>query len=213
MLFGDQSPSELLARIAALVIALTVHEWAHAWSAYKLGDTTARDLGRLTLDPRKHLDPMGSLMMLVAGFGWAKPVPINPERLGRQGVVWVSLAGPVSNLLQALITAGILRLAMAFGVASAAVTAFLGTFLFLNIALAVFNMLPIPPLDGSKVLMGLVDLEYDQRVKYEQYGPMALLLLIFGGSILRLDLLGSIMRPPSVALFNLIARLTGLPTD
>ena len=213
MLFGDQSPSELLARIAALVIALTVHEWAHAWSAYKLGDTTARDLGRLTLDPRKHLDPMGSLMMLVAGFGWAKPVPINPERLGRQGVVWVSLAGPVSNLLQALITAGILRLAMAFDVASAAVTAFLGTFLFLNIALAVFNMLPIPPLDGSKVLMGLVDLEYDQRVKYEQYGPMALLLLIFGGSILRLDLLGSIMRPPSVALFNLIARLTGLPTD
>jgi Zn-dependent protease len=156
---------------------------------------------------------MGSLMMLVAGFGWAKPVPINPERLGRQGVIWVSLAGPVSNLLQALITAGILRLAMAFGVASAAVTAFLGTFLFLNIALAVFNMLPIPPLDGSKVLMGLVDLEYDQRVKYEQYGPMALLLLIFGGSILRLDLLGSIMRPPSDALFNLIARLTGLPTD
>lgn len=213
MLFGGQDPSELLARIAALVIALTVHEWAHAWSAFKLGDTTARDLGRLTLDPRKHLDPMGSLMLLVAGFGWAKPVPINPLRLGRQGVVWVSLAGPVSNLLQALVTAVILRLAIALGVASAGVTAFLGTFLFLNIALAVFNMLPIPPLDGSKVLMGLVNLEYDQRVRYEQYGPMALLLLIFGGSILRLDLLGGIMGPPSRALFHLIARLTGLPLD
>lgn len=210
MLFSGHSTTELLARVAALVIALTVHEWAHAWSAYKLGDTTAYEMGRLTLDPRKHLDPMGSLMMLVAGFGWARPVPINPARLGRMGVVWVSLAGPISNLLQAVATALLLRLAMGLGLASPTVTSFLGTFLFLNIALAVFNMLPIVPLDGSKVLMGLVNMEHDRRVKFEQYGPMALLLLIFGGSILRVDLLGSIMGPPSRALFKLIAWLTGL---
>lgn len=216
MLFNGLDPSELLARVAGLVIALTVHEWAHAYSAYRLGDMTARDQGRLTLDPRRHLDPLGSLFLLVAGFGWAKPVPINPWRLGRSGVLQVSLAGPLSNLALAFGSALVLRLILAVsgaglapsGPLAAGIDTFFSSFIILNILLAVFNMLPIPPLDGSKVLSSLVRLSPEQQQRYERYGPMALLLLlVLGNGRGGIDILGILLMPPSRFLFGLIQRL------
>ncbi len=218
MLFGDLKPTDLAARIAALVIALTVHEWAHAYSAYRLGDMTARDLGRLTLDPRRHLDPLGSLLLLTAGFGWAKPVPINPWRLGRWGVLWVSLAGPVSNLALAFGTALLLRLGLMLAGLGLGGAAFLGefattlfnvfiTFVSLNVVLAVFNLLPLPPLDGSKVLSSLLHLKPEQRARYEQFGPLVLLVLVFGSGIIGFDALGAVMGPPTRFLFGLIQGL------
>lgn len=216
MLFNGLEPMVLLARIAGLVIALTVHEWAHAYSAYRLGDMTARDQGRLTLDPRRHLDPLGSLFLLVAGFGWAKPVPINPWRLGRSGVLWVSLAGPVSNLVLAFGAALLLRLTLAVtgagqllsGPLVEGIDTFFFSFIGLNVLLAVFNMLPVPPLDGSKVLSSLVRLSPEQQERYERYGPMALLLLlVLGSGRGGVDILGALLGPPSRFLFGLIQGL------
>jgi len=151
------SPSLLISRIITLIIALTVHEFAHAFVAYRFGDTTARDAGRLTLNPLKHLDVMGSLMLLVVGFGWAKPVPINPYALRRKSdsaVMWVSLAGPASNLLMAILAGLILRLGIFPWVASGGFlpspAEFLFTFLSINLVLMLFNLIPLAPLDGEK---------------------------------------------------------------
>jgi len=191
-----------------VLLSLTVHEWAHAASAHALGDDTAARLGRLTLNPLPHIDPLGTVLLpvlqvLTSGsvlFAWAKPVPVTPTRFDRKvtmstGMMLVSAAGPVSNLLMALASAISLGIAVRTGQQMEGIYAFLQSMLGLNLALAIFNLIPLPPLDGSKVLLGL--LPRRAALAYERIFPYAPFLLIgvfwFGGSLIRLPmgLLGS----------------------
>ncbi|MFC3831852.1 MULTISPECIES: site-2 protease family protein [Deinococcus] len=137
---------------AALVLSLAFHEFAHAYVADRLGDPTPRRYGRVTLNPIKHLDPFGTLLLLLAGFGFAKPVPINPNNLGRWGTLWVAAAGPISNLLIAVLTAVLMKVFAGNFLA----VQILGIVLGINVVLAVFNLIPIPLLDGSRILGALV---------------------------------------------------------
>ena len=176
-----------------ILFAVTVHETAHGWVAYRLGDPTARNQGRLTLNPIRHLDPIGSLVFFITQMiGWAKPVPVNPAyfKNPRQDMVWVSLAGPAANLLLAALSAFVMRQALGpFGPFFESSGVFLRPILYMayvsvqiNIGLAVFNLLPIPPLDGSKVLLGI--LPRDLAMLYqrlEPYGFVVILLLVFTG--------------------------------
>ena len=181
------SPSLLISRIITLIVALSVHEFSHAFVAYRFGDTTARDAGRLTLNPLKHLDVVGSLMLIVAGFGWAKPVPINAYALRRRGdaaLMWVSLAGPGSNLLMALLAGLVLRLRVFPWVASGKMlpspAEFLFTFMTINLVLMLFNLIPLAPLDGEKVLGSLLPASWkDSFATIQRYGPILLLVILF----------------------------------
>jgi len=199
----NMSPSLLISRIITLIIALTVHEFAHAFVAYRFGDTTARDAGRLTLNPLKHLDVIGSLMLLVAGFGWAKPVPINPYALRRRAdsaVMWVSLAGPVSNLLLAIVAGLLLRLRVVPWVGSTGLlpspAEFLFTFMSINLVLMLFNLIPLAPLDGEKVLTNLLPAKWSSGLaSIQQYGPILLLVLLFVLPMVGIDIISWIMTP------------------
>lgn len=183
--------------IIAILLALSVHETAHGFIAYKCGDPTAKNLGRLTLNPISHIDPFGFICMLIAGFGWAKPVPVTTRNLKKphRDMALVSLAGPVSNLLLALIFTIIYRIvaiplfSLLFSTDIGfstyllyALISFLTIMVELNITLAVFNLLPIPPLDGSKILYTFIPHKlYFKIVPYEKYISLALmLLLVFG---------------------------------
>lgn len=153
-------PVAFIIIVAALLLSLTVHEFAHAYTAYRLGDPTPKEMDRVNLNPLKHLDPIGTLLLLVAGFGFAKPVPINPYRVGRWGMFWAVAAGPLSNLLIAAITGGIMALLgqenMIAGEQLSTLGRVLLTVFSINIVLAVFNMIPIPPLDGSRIFGALI---------------------------------------------------------
>jgi Zn-dependent protease len=173
--------------IPVLIIALTFHEYSHAFIAYKLGDNTAKNKGRLTLNPLKHLDPLGTIMMIVARIGWAKPVPVNQMNFKdpKQDMIKVGLAGPVMNLLLAFITAFPIQVMIEYystkpltQVAEIFFT-FLVLFFTVNLYLAVFNLIPIPPLDGSRIFYGLLpDKYYFGVMKYERYVGLGMILLI-----------------------------------
>ncbi len=184
--------------LVMLGIAFPIHEFAHALAAYRLGDGTAKLMGRLTLDPRAHFDPMGGLLLAVSvmllgfGFGWAKPTPYNPRNLqgGRWGEAIVSAAGPISNLVLAIGGAIPLRFINATGMDAGLVTPFLSFFVTINLVLMLFNLIPIPPLDGSKVLFAFLNprTAWQVRPVLEQYGFViligAMFLPIFGGQTL-----------------------------
>jgi len=161
--------------IAALLVGLTIHEFAHAWVATKLGDPTAKLEGRLTLNPVAHLDPVGTIFLLLAGFGWGRPVPINPRYFTKKSdEILVALAGIVSNLILATFLATILRLMLnSNAISSTYLVQFLSISIILNVLLAVFNILPIPPLDGSHVVEYFLS---DQaKYQYQMIGPYLLI--------------------------------------
>ena len=175
------NPILMIFFIGALLIAISVHEFMHAWTANYLGDPTAKYARRVTLNPIAHLDPIGTLMIFLVGFGWGKPVPINPNNFQnpRLGSALTSLAGPMSNLLMAIALALLLKIPIVNGTLFAQ---FLLITIQLNLVLMLFNLIPIPPLDGSKVL-ALVFPELENP-KLQIYGIFILLaLLFFGGSI------------------------------
>lgn len=179
----------LILSVPGLLLALSMHEFAHGYAAYKMGDNTAKYNGRLSINPFAHLDPIGTLCLFLFHFGWAKPVPINPNNFTnrRRGVIIVSLAGPFMNFLLALLSALAVQLLRKFAPASE-IAIFLYYILqyseILNIGLMVFNLIPIPPLDGSKVLFALLPDEwYAKLMRYERYG-MALLAVLLLTNVL-----------------------------
>ena len=190
MLFSRPDPEELIIDVVIIVVmlgvAFPVHEFSHAFAAYRLGDSTAKFMGRLTLDPRAHFDPYGGLLMVISvlggvGIGWAKPTPYNPFNLrgGKWGEAIVAVAGPISNFVLAFAAAIPLRYILATGMELRAIG--LSFFVHINLLLMVFNLIPIPPLDGSKLLYAVLDPQTERRVRpvLEQYGMFILLFLIF----------------------------------
>lgn len=195
------NPAGFIIFIIALLMALTIHEAAHAYTAKLLGDDTAEMMGRLTLNPLAHLDPIGTVAILVAGVGWAKPVPVNPNnfRLPRFHNLLVALAGPASNFLLALLFAGfnlIFRPDPTSLAAGATVVV-----IYFNIVLMLFNLIPIPPLDGSKILHLFMS---DESFYYlERYGMFILIGLILAGQF-GFPILSRLIFGPTQYLFNLL---------
>jgi Zn-dependent protease len=228
---GQFSIEILLGRAVGLVIGFTLHEWAHAVTAYRLGDNTPAYQGRLTLSPRAHIEPIGIILALIAGFGWAKPVPVNPRAFypnEKRGLVIVSLAGPLMNLIIAAALGLMIRLMAAGGIfegewwilnsgklvekgiGSAGALTFvynvLGTIVLFNLVLFLFNLIPLAPLDGYKIAVGTLPPEQSATlVRYERETTLALMLLIllgampFGG----FNLLWSVLGPPLRFLYEL----------
>ena len=197
----------------ALIVAVTVHEFSHAFVASVLGDHTARHQGRVSLNPLRHLDPSGSLMFLVAGFGWGKPVPVNERRLahGLTGVSLVAGAGPISNLITAFLLAAPIRLGIVDvrifrldwvadvrgGGAEEFIAAILGLTVLFNFLLAVFNLIPLAPLDGSKVVGGLIPSQHQQTYdQFQRYGPVLLVGLVMFDYLFGLGILWGVIGPP-----------------
>ncbi len=183
-MFGLPSLSSLAYMLPAIIVALTLHEYAHALVADRLGDRTARSMGRLTLNPLAHVDPVGLLLLFLAGFGWAKPVPVNPYNLRgdpQKAMLLVSLAGPLSNLVIALLSAVLLGLFYAYRVPG--VEQVMSYMIRINVVLAVFNLLPVPPLDGSRILAGLFPGSSRWMYQFEGIGAIILILLVFTGVI------------------------------
>jgi len=187
-------PEVLVLLIPVLLFALVFHEFSHAWVANKLGDPTSRIAGRLTLNPIAHLDPIGGLMILFVGFGWAKPVPVDPRYLKnpREDMMKIAFAGPASNLLLAFIAGTILRT----GYVQGNLAMMIILFTQINIMLAVFNMIPISPLDGSQIFSGLLIRTNPDLVRNLQiYGPQILLGAILIGYLTPISPISWVMRP------------------
>ncbi|UCF92298.1 MAG: site-2 protease family protein [Desulfobacterales bacterium] len=187
-----------------ILLALTFHEYAHAYVADKYGDDTAKQRGRLTLNPLAHLDLIGTIMIFIVHFGWAKPVPVNPLRLRnpKKDMLWISAAGPLANMILALISGILLRLlsVAAGGPEGQSLTGLLIFMVFMslqiNLALAIFNVLPIAPLDGSKILFGLLPAKHENSVYFlERYGPFILIGLIVFGRLTGVSIIGGLIWP------------------
>ena len=210
----------IISNVIILVIAFTIHEFAHAWTADSFGDSTPRINGRLTLNPLAHLDPFGSLMLLVAGFGWAKPVPVNPYTLRQRSpsaLMWVALVGPLSNFLLAALASIPFQLNWFsmndLNASSAApLSAFLPTpiefviqFIWINLVLGLFNLIPLPPLDGDKIAEYLMPDNWKKTMdKIRPYGPMILMVLFMVGPSLGVDIFGWLIRKPAEFLIILL---------
>lgn len=199
---AGRDPIGFVAWIIALVLGITVHEFMHAYAAHRLGDDTARLLGRLSLNPMAHLDPFGSLLLVLAGFGYGKPVPFNESRLrSTLGVTFVALAGPLANLVLAALCAIPLRFGAESLVGGGVYEEVLLAIVQLNCVLAIFNLIPIPPLDGANVVYGLLPprQQYSWRT-YQQYGPFLLLFIL----ILAPGVLRTLVFAPAVAVARLL---------
>lgn len=196
LLFRD--PLIFVVWVLAILVALTVHEFSHALVSNWLGDPTAKRLGRLTLNPLAHVDLLGLAMLVVIGFGWGKPVPFNPYNLRAKkwGPVLVALAGPAMNLCGAIIFAGIFRLVAPLVSPANLLVQFLMLSVFLNAGLLLFNLIPLPPLDGSKVLLAVLAARRYTAAKnfLESRGPYILLGLIFADLVLNLNVFGGLFR-------------------
>jgi Zn-dependent protease len=179
-----------------LILSLTFHEFAHAWMAYKLGDRTAKYEGRLSLNPLVHIDPIGFLMVLLVGFGWAKPVPVNPFYFKNPplNTAMVALAGPLSNIILASVGVFAQNFVNPIG---------LDTFVWINIYLAVFNLIPLPPLDGWRILQGIFPNLY-QNYDLESKLSWVLLILIFISIISPISIIGSFLYPISSFIYFLL---------
>ena len=201
-------PQYAISIVIAIVVAVVVHEFCHAWMATYLGDPTARYMGRLTLNPLAHLDPVGTIMLFIAGFGWGRPVPFSLNHLKnpRMDAALIALAGPLSNLVIALLFAIPFRYLFLDGldIASAStVTIFsfklIKTMIDLNLLLMVFNLLPIPPLDGSKIFALLLPGDYVGKLyKYRNYGYGILLVLVFSHFLFGINILGAYILGPAL---------------
>jgi len=187
-----------------ILLALTFHEYAHAYAAYRYGDDTAKQSGRLSLNPLRHLDPLGTIMIFIVHFGWAKPVPVNPNRLRnpKKDMLWISAAGPLANMMLALASGLLIRVLLTIGVTPDRHTA-IGLLFFMvimslqiNLALAIFNILPIAPLDGSKILSALLPVRYEKLIYFlERYGPFILIGLIIFSQATGVSVLGGLIWP------------------
>lgn len=186
----------MLVSLPGVVIGLTIHEYAHAFAAWRLGDATAKEQGRLTLNPLKHIDPLGFLFLVVAGFGWAKPVSFDKTRLSkpRRDEAIIAAAGPFSNLLLALLISVVIRLLLLVipyteGGVYASFLNLLLHVVYINYGLMVFNLIPIPPLDGSHVLFTMIHIAPEIEARLYKYGTIALFVVIMIGNSTNLDLL------------------------
>ncbi|MFZ5647753.1 MAG: site-2 protease family protein [Bacillota bacterium] len=197
------NPTRILYMIPAVVIGLSFHEYAHAAMAYRLGDRTAYHQGRLTVNPAAHIDILGLILLFVAGFGWAKPVPVNFYNISgdkKRGMFMISLAGPATNLVIAFVAAVLLG---AFFSKVPYLNGIVYYIITINAGLAVFNLLPFPPLDGSKILAGLLPGRQEWLYNLEQYGVIILVLLLATGLLGKV--LGFFLRPLYDLLFWLVS--------
>lgn len=196
--------------LLSILVAVTIHEFSHAFASNKLGDTTAKSLGRLTLNPKSHLDPLGSLLFLFVGFGWGKPVPVDIYRIKKVppliGMSIVSFAGPASNLVTAILIGFCLKkLALEFGLSDIWIE--LGfTFVQISLVLAVFNLVPLPPLDGYKVILGILPRGLSMQYSgLERYGPIALIILfLIDMTVPGVSILSTLIGEPVKILLNWI---------
>ena len=199
MIFNRIEPEIIILLIPALVFSLSFHEFAHAWMAYRLGDNTAARLGRLTLNPISHLDPIGSLALLLMGFGWAKPVPVDPRYLEnpKKDIVKVAAAGPISNIILAIVAALVLRLLFSTDLLTNNIKTFFIIFMQINITLAVFNLLPVSPLDGSQILTPFLEkhFSFDLVWKMQVYGPRVLFFIIIFSMVTDIHIFSFIINP------------------
>ena len=220
-MFGTANirPTEdIIAILVAFIVATSIHEFSHAYVAHRLGDNTARDLGRITLNPMMHFEPIGFLgmVMISIGFpfiGWGKPVPVNTSRMThpiarrrrQNGLALVAAAGPISNVIQAAIAIIPIQIAHRSGTDLGPAASFLDWFVWVNVLLAAFNMIPIPPLDGHKILMGILPGFWNSVMEpLERYGFMILLLLLFLGGSFGDSILGAMINPVRVGIMNLL---------
>ena len=196
MIFNGLSIEQLILLIPPLLFALCFHEFSHAYVAYLLGDHTAAKRGRLTLNPLAHLDPFGSLMIIFVGFGWAKPVPVDPRyfKNSRIGMMQVAFAGPASNLLLALVGGLFIRY---FGSSMSEIIIKVSfNFTMINLALCFFNLIPVHPLDGSQIFSGFMIKRNPEMVyKLHQYGPNILFGLILFGFITNISIIWYLIGP------------------
>jgi Zn-dependent protease len=210
-------PASIIARLIIIFFGFPVHEFAHAWTATRFGDDTPRMQGRLTLNPLAHLDIMGTILVFLMGFGWAKPVQVNPfvlNRHSRSAMMLVSLAGPLSNLLMAVLAAIPFRLGLASTSAlsfssrtdvQAFVSTILYQFIMINLLLMLFNLIPLAPLDGEKVLEFFLPPNMVRSLEnIRPYAPLILILLVLVLPYFGIDIIGTIIMPPLKALFGLL---------
>lgn len=203
------SVSTILVRLIILFLAIPIHEWAHAWSAYQLGDDTASMRGRMTLNPLAHLDPIGSLLLLFSGFGWGKPVPVNPYRMRtnpRAGMAISAAAGPFSNFVLAMLLAIPFRLGwVGWYTGGFSIGDLLLIAIQINLGLMLFNLIPIYPLDGEKILMGLLPPRWgDNLLRLRPFGTLILAVLLFILPRIGVDLIGMVIAPVYGLLLNLL---------